>query len=620
MSIFNNYKELSEIKNFDSEQYDIEGDIEEEQKENKPIIIPIILIGIIIFVSISLKLANLQIIQGEENLYAAQGNFIRKRIIPASRGLIYDVKGQLLLKNTAAQDLVIYPGELPQNKSERLKLYDQLINGLSIDRGVLQNIEEKQLRTLAPIVIKENLTQEDAVKTEVEIANLSGVAVVMRPSREYINDYGLPHIIGYTSKITDKELNQDTGNAYRLDSVIGRSGIEASYESQLKGTDGYSIVEVDSKGKVVQTRPGQDPKIGDSVTLTIDLDLQKKVYEIVQNYINEKKNNKVVALVAKTQTGEIESMVSTPGYDDNAFLKGMSQNEYQSLISNKDYPLLNRSISGTYPSGSSIKPVIAAAALNEGVINENTVIATPPVITVGQWTFPDNKAHGSANVKKAIAESNNVFFYIVGGGYENIKGLGIQKEDEYLTKFGFSQKTGIDLPGEQAGYVPTPENKKATTKESWYIGDTYHLSIGQGGFLVTPMQMIRAISAIANGGTLVTPHLIKSIDNKNWSNNFQPLATNIVPDNILKIVRDGMRQTVTDGSAKSLRDLPVEVAGKTGTAQFGNEGKTHAWFVCFAPYTSAEHTIVVLVESGGEGWDQAEPIAKQILQYLYPKN
>ena len=265
-------------------------------------------------------------------------------------------------------------------------------------------------------------------------------------------------------------------------------------------------------------------------------------------------------------------------------------------------------------------------ALDAGIIDENTSIVTPPEIKIGQWTFPDWKPHGSADVKKAIAESNNIFFYALGGGYDKIQGLGSDLLKKYLMRFGYGELTGIDIPGEQAGLVPDRAWRKKVKNENWYIGDTYHMAIGQGDMLVTPLEIATATAAIANGGTLYEPRVVKEIDSAETG---QPIKTvaptvkrkNFINSDALRIVREGMRLTITSGSGHSTfgDDFPIEVAGKTGTAQFGGEGKTHAWFTSFAPYENPEVTISVFVEAGGEGYQFAAPVAKTAYEW-YSQN
>ncbi|MCK4554296.1 penicillin-binding protein 2, partial [Candidatus Parcubacteria bacterium] len=280
-------------------------------------------------------------------------------------------------------------------------------------------------------------------------------------------------------------------------------------------------------------------------------------------------------------------------------------------------------ISGEYPSGSTIKPVIAAAALEEGIISEHTSFTSVGGIKVGQWFFPDWRAggHGITDVRRAIAESINTFFYYIGGGHQDFKGLGIDRIYKYGELFGLNAQLGIDLAGEVSGFLPTKKWKEETKGERWYIGDTYHLSIGQGDILVTPLQVANYTSVFANGGALYRPHLVKQILS-GGDKVFKEVEPVIIRDNFIgdyniEIVRQGMRRTVTAGSARSLQSVPVAVAGKTGTAQWSSKKNHHAWFTGFAPYDNPEVVITILVEEGGEGSDVAVPIAKEFLEWYF---
>jgi len=285
--------------------------------------------------------------------------------------------------------------------------------------------------------------------------------------------------------------------------------------------------------------------------------------------------------------------------------------------------LFNRVISGEFPAGSTFKPVMAAAALQEKIINANTSFMSTGRLCVGEWFFPDWKAggHGLTNVKKALADSVNTFFYYVGGGFGDFKGLGIDKIVKYAALFGLDKVTGIDLPNEASGFLPSQKWKEDTKNEVWYIGDTYHASIGQGDITVTPLQVANYTAAIANGGTLYEPHVVTKIldHNNNLITKIKPqvVRSNFISPENIKIVQEGMRQTITAGSGRSLNSLPVEVAGKTGTAQWSSTQATHAWFTGFAPYDQPEIAITVLVEAGGEGSTVAVPIVKEILQYYF---
>jgi len=357
--------------------------------------------------------------------------------------------------------------------------------------------------------------------------------------------------------------------------------------------------------------------------LSVDLDLQKFITDDLQKALDELGIQQGVVVAANPKTGEILSMVSLPAFDNNLFVTSGNNEQITKIMSDQNKPLINRATSGVYPFGSTIKPFIASAGLQEKIITTSTTIQDPGEIRVGQWVFPDWKVHGTVDVYKAIAESCNVFFYSVGGGWQNIKGLGIDKIKQYLTYFGFGSKTGIDIPSDAEGLVPSPDWKKKVKNESWYIGDTYHVSIGQGDVLVTPLQLLNGVSAIANGGSLLKPHFVWKILDKDGKvlQEFQRevVRENFVSKENIEVVREGMHQATTEGSARQLGNLPVAVAAKTGTAQFGNEGKTHAWITAFAPFEDPQIAIVVLVEGGGEGNSTAQPIAKDILQYYFSR-
>ena len=296
------------------------------------------------------------------------------------------------------------------------------------------------------------------------------------------------------------------------------------------------------------------------------------------------------------------------------------------MLNDPDRPLYNRSMGGEFPSGSTIKPVISAAALQEGIITESTTFLSNGGLRIDKWFFPDWKAggHGMTNVRKAIAESVNTFFYIIGGGYEGTTGLGVDRLAKYFKLFGLGSQTGIDLPGEVDGFVPSKEWKETTKKENWYIGDTYHLAIGQGDLNVTPLQVANYTAYFANGGKLLVPHLVKEI-RPSGSQVGTPVPVKIIRSGIVnpayvQIVREGMRQTVVAGSARSLQQVPVPMAGKTGTAQWSTKKDPHAWFTGFAPYDDPTIVITILVEEGKEGSTIAVPIAREVLQWYFASN
>ena len=409
-----------------------------------------------------------------------------------------------------------------------------------------------------------------------------------------------------------------------------KSGLEASYEKHLKGKNGIEQVEVDSQGSIIRVlvdENNREPVEGESISLYLDSGLQEKVGEYLTQGMEEAKkltgeeSGGAVAIVMNVKNGGILSMVSLPSYDNNLFAKGISATEYQNLINDPKKPMFSRATSGAYPPGSIIKIIMASAGLAEGVISVHTSLDTPPSIEVGEWSFPDWKDHGMTNVERAIAESNNIFFYALGGGYDKIKGIGINNMKKWWQKFGLGSRTGIDLATEASGLLPDPGWKEKVFGEPWYIGDTYHAAIGQGDLLITPLQMVRAVATIANGGKLLEPKLVQKISDKegNIVEEYGATVQNeqVASPEVISTVQRGMRMAVTEGSARTLNDLPFKVAGKTGTAQFFGNQKTHAWFEAFAPYDDPEIAVIVLVEGGGGGYEIAVPVARNILEYYF---
>jgi penicillin-binding protein 2 len=338
------------------------------------------------------------------------------------------------------------------------------------------------------------------------------------------------------------------------------------------------------------------------------------------------KVQKGAAVAINPKNGEVLALVSLPTYDNNLFAKGISEADFQKLAGDKNTPLINRVTSGEYPSGSIIKPFYAVAALEEKIINESTTVQSTGGITIGQWTFPDWKpgGHGTTNVIKAIADSVNTFFYAIGGGYQNIKGMGPDILKKYLNMFNFGYEVTLDIAGEALGSIPDPAWKERVKNEAWYLGDTYNMSIGQGDVLITPLQMANALQVIANGGTMYKLHFLKAIldsdGNIKSEKSSEIIKKDFISAQTIDIVRRGMRQTILTGSGKALSSLPIAVAGKTGTAQYGpnNESK-HAWFTCFAPYDDPQIAMVILLEGAGEGSTFAVPVANDTLRWYFTR-
>ena len=439
---------------------------------------------------------------------------------------------------------------------------------------------------------------------------LPGIGIQKSARREYPNGSIFSHVIGYEGKIKKEELAEYP--EYLLTDSIGKQGVEKTYESELRGVHGREIVEVDSLGRVKKELGIVPPQPGQDITLTIDKGLTEKLYTAMADWFMANDLKAGAAIAIDPRSGAIRALVSYPGYDNNLFSGGIQPDEYATLIENPSKPLFNRAIGGEYPPGSTLKPVIAAAALSERIVSPETMIESRGGISIGNFFFGDWKAHGFTDLRRAIAVSSDVYFYTLGGGYGGIPGLGMERMKRYEQRFGYGALSGIDLPGEADGFLPDPNWKQAKIGERWYIGDDYHAAIGQGFVTATPLQILNSVAAIANDGTLYTPHVRDGLPP-------QSRLVSVTPD-ILRVVREGMRETVTEGTAQPLQSLPVSVAGKTGTAQYGNEDKTHGWFVSFAPYENPELALIVLVEGQSkESTYHAVPITKSVYEWYFSR-
>lgn len=575
----------------------------------------------------------LQVVNGQESLRLAQENRFRVQTIRAPRGILYDRHKTPLVKNVANYEVTVIPTDLPPVAEQREQIYrnvSQIINiGPEKLRELAESKEEKvsdeeKLKYTQPILIEKSVTRDVSLVFESKQSSLRGFYVSINPIREYLDGGLLSHALGYVGRISEEEMkdNQD----YAMTDYIGKTGIEKAYEGILKGTDGKERIEVDSSGEIIRTYGQEDPILGDNLMLSIDFGLQQKLTEELRNQMSKAKVKKGTAVAVNPQNGEILAYVSQPGYDNNLFARGISEKDYSKLLNNEDNPLIDRISQGEYPSGSTIKPFLAAAALEEGNITTKSTVSSTGGITIGQWSFPDWKAggHGTTDVYKAIAESVNTFFYAIGGGYKNIKGMGPDVMKSYLERFGFGNYLETDIGSSAKGHLPTPGWKEEAKGEAWYLGDTYNMSIGQGDVLVTPLQMVSALSSIANGGTTYKLHFLKAVVDADGhiksEKSAEILKQNFMSATSISAVRQGMRQTITAGSARSLNTLPVAAAGKTGTAQYGpNNSKKHAWFECFAPYDNPTIAMVVLLEGGGEGSTYASPVARETLKWYFGK-
>lgn len=591
----------------------------------------IVFFGIIIIgLSILLFRAGyFQIFKNEVYLKLANRNSLRVYPISAPRGLVYDKNYQTLVNNLPSYNVFLTPQDLPKSKTEREETIEKISLLLDLDiKEVNQKISDFDFEKEQRILLIERLSTEKILSLESRLKDFSAISVESGIQRQYLYGEILSHVLGYTGKLSEKNLKIYPD--YSPVDRIGQEGLELQYEKFLKGQDGQREVEVDSKGRQIKEKGIKEPISGKNIVTTIDLDLQKKIYEEMKKMLSGLDLTSGVAVALDPKNGQVMAMLSLPSYDDNLFEKNISTDDFKNFTEDRDRPLFNRVISGQYASGSVIKPMIGAAALEENIVKPSTTIFDPGQITIFNpyvpgvvYNFPDWKAHGIVNMYSAIAQSCDVYFYTIGGGYGSIEGLGIDRIKKYLNLFGFGALLGIDLPGEKAGLTPDGSWKEKIKNESWYVGDTYHVSIGQGDLLVTPLQIAAAIASVANGGKLFTPYLVDKIvdSDKNSINVFEPqlIRENFIKTDNLTVVRQGMRQAVTEGSARLLADLSVKAAGKTGTAQVAGQENTNAWFVGFAPYEDPQIVLVIMLENAGEGSSFAVPVAKEVFKYYFSK-
>lgn len=589
----------------------------------------IVKIVLIVFLSILFGRAWwLQVVHGNEYRQLADNNRLRLKKIAGKRGIIYDRNKIPLVRNAANFILYFIPADLPKDQAERDKIIDELaniFNGINPDevKSNLAKIKPKSYESFQPLPVADNIDYDKAMLIYLKSAELPGVFLDVSNRRQYnLVAQSLAHILGYTGKINAEELAQG-GDDYSMIDYIGKDGLESYWEKKLKGIPGKRQQEVDALGKEKSIISQTTVTDGANLLLSIDAEAQAKLEGYLRDEMAKAGQTRAVGIVTNPNNGEIICLVSIPSFDNNVFARGITKDEYQALAEAPDQPLFNRAVSGEYPSGSTIKPVGVAAALQTGVIDENKQILSNGGIRINQWFFPDWKAggHGLTNARKAIAESVNTYMYYIGGGFENFVGLGVERLTEYYKLFGLGKKTGIDLPGEADGFVPSKEWKLKTKKEKWYIGDTYHIAIGQGDLLTTPLQVSSFTSYFAAGGKFYQPHLVKAFltdnDKKIEEVSVPAYGQDIISQQNINIVREGMRQAVQEGSARRFLSLPVTAAAKTGTAQFASNKKPHAWLTGFAPYDNPEISITILIEEGEEGSVTAVGAAYNFLNWYF---
>ena len=561
---------------------------------------------VICFAILVICLWYLQMIKGEEFKERAVENCIRSLVEDAPRGRIYDRQGELLVTNRPAVVVSIIPAEVDdlEELSERLSK----IIAISPEE-ILQTVKNYRENPFKPVKILDDCKTNKIVEIEERKDELKGVVLEVKPRRDYLYNDFAAHSLGYVGEIDKEELQRFGNPKFQGGDIIGKAGLEKYYDDILRGEKGGKEVEVDASGQEVATLLYQKPVPGEDLVLTIDKDLQLYGEELLFG-------KKGSIIVSDPNSGEILALVNRPSFSPNIFANGISSSDWQKLSCDTDYPLTNRSIQGVYSPGSVFKVATAAAALEEGVTDrKRKIYCSGSFKLAGQvFTCWKENGHGSLSIVDAIAHSCNVYFYTLG------KDLGIEKFNKYMQKFGLGEKTGIDLPAEAKGIIPSTQWKEREVKEIWFPGDTINLSIGQGYLLLTPIQVHDLITIVVTEGEVYKLHLVKKIISAD-GNTVKEIKPKIYKkldfsSDTFKIIKEGLRQTILTGTGWRANIKELAVAGKTGTAQ-NPQGETHAWFIGFAPYENPEVCITVFLENGGGGGEVAAPIARAMLEKYF---
>jgi len=556
----------------------------------------------------------LQVLEGGRFQEASDKNRIRVRPIAAPRGILFDRKGLPLVDNRPAFTLSLIPRELERDPVKRDATLGRLAALLQIPFAELQEaVTRVSPDSILPVRVRRGLSMDDVARVEEWKIELPGVIVEVEPQRAYPNSRFAAHLLGYVREANDEQLKQ---GRYRRGDMVGQSGLERLLDEFLRGKDGGERIEVDALGRQMRMIQSTEPHPGAQVVTTIDRRIQEAAEKAMEGHAG-------AVVVMDPRNGDVLAMVSTPAFEIDRFTGTIDRNAWLRVIQDPDHPLLNRTIQTQYAPGSVFKIVVAAAGLQEGTIVPTDRTHCTGEFHLGEWTFKDWKAggHGSVDLLGAIRESCNVFFYEKG---LKVGGPVIAK---YASAFGLGEATQIDLPGEKLGLIPQPKLRRDKRVGGWHAGETVNMSIGQGAVLVTPMQIARFMSAVANGGVLWKPRLVQRIERPDkgvvWSDGGSVTGHVELSPMVWAFLRQSLWSAVNEGgTGAGARIAGLDIAGKTGTAQMiskskAEKGQDHAWFASFAPVGEPEVVVVVLVERGGKGGQVAAPIARKVLNAIF---
>jgi penicillin-binding protein 2 len=587
------------------------------------------LLAVLVIGGLAAKLAELQITDGATLAGMARANTVRRVVIEADRGIIYDRHGVPLVANNPVWGLEVVPAGLPLDAGARATELAELarITGQHKEQ-VATALAAADPYSSASLAVGLSEAQELAINER--LPQLPGASIVQRAVRTYVDPLVFGHVLGYVGPLNETDMKRLASLGYQPGEVVGKVGVEAGLETLLRGKNGWADVEVDARGEVVRTIATQPPVPGDSVYLSIDSSLQRATAQSLAAGLVRDGKTAGASVVIDPRTGEVLALVSLPGYDTNLFTHGISQADYTRLLDNPDRPLLNRAIAGQYAPGSTFKMVTATAGLQEGKITAETMLSCPPYLNVNGWIYHNwaNYSLGQMNVAKALATSCDTFFYQVAAM------VGDVTLAKYARAFGFGQVTSIEMPGVMPGLVPdriwkqlecgVPDLNSDACR--WNTGDTITFGIGQSYLLTTPLNQAVYVAALANGGQVMRPTLVDEVRDVSGHEvqSLHPEVTGTVPASAanLMAVREGMREEINRPYNMNYwfraAGVPADGGGKTGTAQWGGSGldlPTHAWFVFFAPYAQPEVAMSIFVERGELSEVEAAPIGVQVMKF-----
>jgi len=573
-----------------------------------------------LFFLILSRLWYLQVIDADNLLDQSESNRLRFVPVAAPRGAILDRNGRVLVSNTPSFSVAV----IPQDVKDKEVLIDNLARYLNLDR---KEIEEKWNKGQGrakyyPLVVASNISRDQMEFLEENRLALSGVNIEMKPVRAYTYGTLASHLLGYLGEVSEEELGMDRYLDYNAGDYTGKSGIERNWEDFLHGIDGGRQIEVDARGRFLRTVEETNSSVGNTVVLTIDLDLQRAAEDAFGDMAG-------AAVAMDVNNGEILAFASNPDFDPALFMGRMPPDKWKAYLEDRRHPLENKALKGMYPPGSTFKIITAIAGLEEGLIDEHSSVECPGYYKFGNSTFKcwDKRGHGHVELRKALRESCDVYFYKLA------ERLGVDRIAAYAKRFGLGAPLGVGLDNEKGGVIPTQDWKLKRFGKKWFQGETLSVGIGQGYVLTTPLQLASMIATVANEGTVFQPHLVKRVVDSDGKalKEFPPQVTGKtgLKPQTYRLIKEGLFAVVNEphGTGGMARLYEVKVAGKTGSSQVvklrDSKGdvpyqfRDHALFVAFAPYEKPEIAVAVIVEHGEHGGSAAAPIAAKLLKAYF---